>query len=573
MRKSIQLKMIFSFSMIVLIACIVISITSYMSSVNLVKDSLSTVAGNIASRAVEVIDIKKYQEITVESRKTDYYHELRSELNELREKTGLLYLYTMSRKETNNGYEYYYVVDGMPINDNTAAKLGQKEADTRFYPQMGRAFETGKRQIEMTNTEDYGRLITSYIPIKSDNGEVIGIIGADFDASKAYQVMRGDKIKLILLTLVILLVSLFVIFFFTRYLVKPLKQLTNQVEKIKSGDLSSSIETNLEDEIGVLTRAFQGMANDLRKLIEEIHNDSRQLVATSGQLLESTNEVKAGSQQIVASIQEISAGADIQSQSAEEGVQVMEDMAAGIQHSKSASSEVSEQSSLTLAEAEKGYAKILDVVSHMNDINQSVEQSGNAIKTLEVRSSEVSEIMNVIQSISSQTNLLALNASIEAARAGEYGRGFAVVAEEVRNLAEQSANSAKEVSDLIAKINHDTAHSVETMDVVVERVKSGIIIVQEAGEAFQTILAAIQDIVCKIQEVSAASEQMSAASEEIVASVAESAKIAEQSAYSTKNVVDVTVKQNDSIHDMSSSIDSLSKMAEQLNELVRNFKL
>ncbi|HWO96507.1 MAG TPA: HAMP domain-containing methyl-accepting chemotaxis protein [Bacillus sp. (in: firmicutes)] len=573
MKKSIKLKMLFSFSMIVLISCIVISVTSYISSVNLVKDSLSNVASSIASHAVKIIDIQRYQEITVESGETDYYYELRSELNQLRETTGLVYLYTMSREKSNNGYDYYYVVDGMPAGDENASALGEKEEDTRFHLAMDKVFDTGKTQIEMDDTEEYGGLVTSYIPIKSDTGEVIGIIGADFDASQAYQVMHSNKVKLILLTLFILLVSLVIIFSFTHYLVKPLKQLTSEVEKLKNGDLSSNIETNLSDEFGVLTRAFQGLVQDLRQIIRGINSNSSQLVTTSSQLLDSADEVKVGSQQIVATIQEIAAGSEIQFRGAEESVQVMEDMSKGIQHSANSSSSAFERSSLTLVEAEKGHEKVLNVIKHMNDIHQSVEQSGEAIKKLEVRSSEVSEIMNVIQNISAQTNLLALNAAIEAARAGEHGKGFAVVAEEVRKLAEQSTNSAKSVSELISKINVDTAYSVEMMDVVVQRVNSGRTIVQEAGEAFQNILVSIKEVAGQIQEISSAAEQMSTSSEEIVASVTELAKMAEQSAARTKNVVNITLTQDGFINDMAISIQSLSKMAEELDELVHKFKL
>ncbi|MCM3787211.1 methyl-accepting chemotaxis protein [Domibacillus indicus] len=565
--------MLFIFSMIVLLACVIISFVSYYTAEQLAKESLSSVTENIASRAAVLIDAAQYEEITMESSETAYYKELRANLNELREMNGLEYLYTMAREQEGDGYRYVYMVDGMPKGNENASGLGEIEENEEYYAMMNRVFETGKVQTEMSRTDDYGALVTTYVPIKAGDGRVIGLIGADFDASEAYKTMHANKINLVLLTGLILVLSLLVIFLVTHYLTKPLKRLTKEVERVKSGDLSSNIKDSSKDEFGVLTEAFQGMVYDLKKVIGGINDSTDQLVKTSGGLLKDAREISEGSRKVTASMQQIASGTDIQRKRAEESAGVMGELSQGIQHAAASSSVVSERASLTLAEAESGFQKVTDVVEQMHNINESVGQSSEAIKQLEQQSVEVTDILQVIQDISSQTNLLALNAAIEAARAGEHGKGFAVVAEEVRKLAEQSAQSAKEVSLLITNMNKDTNRSVDRMNVVVENVQSGILLVREAGEAFERILSSIEEIARQIEEVSSVSEEMSASSEEIAASVADSAQVAAQSADSTKHVQAIAVEQSSLTEHMSDSIQSLAHMAKELDGLVHKFKL
>ncbi|WNS81498.1 methyl-accepting chemotaxis protein [Domibacillus sp. DTU_2020_1001157_1_SI_ALB_TIR_016] len=573
MGKSIKGKMLFIFSVIVLLACMAISFVSYHAAQQLAKDSLSSVTENIASRAAGMIDTAQYENITVESGETVYYKELRANLNELREMNGVEYLYTMAREEEGDGYRYVYMVDGMPKGDENASGLGEIEENEEYYAMMNRVFETGKVQTEMSRTDDYGALVTTYVPIKAGDGRVIGLIGADFDASEAYKTMHANKIDLILLTGLILVLSLLVIFLVTHYLTKPLKRLTKEVERVKGGDLSSNIKPSSRDEFGVLTEAFQGMVHDLKKVIGGINDSTDQLVKTSGGLLKDAREISEGSRKVTASMQQIASGTDIQRKRAEEGAGVMSELSQGIQHAAASSSVVSERASLTLAEAESGFQKVTNVVEQMHNINESVGQSSEAIKQLEQQSVEVTDILQVIQDISSQTNLLALNAAIEAARAEEHGKGFAVVAEEVRKLAEQSAQSAKKVSLLITNMNKDTNRSVDRMNVVVENVQSGILLVREAGEAFERILSSIEEIARQIEEVSSVSEEMSASSEEIAASVADSAQVAAQSADSTKHVQAIVVEQSSLTEHMSDSIQSLAHMAKELDGLVHKFKL
>lgn len=572
MRKSIQMKMLISFSFIVFLACTMITGVNYYTSTKLVEETVGKQAGLIADKALNLIDVEKYKGITIENGENDYYHELRSELNNLREATGLLYLYTMSRSKTDDTYEYYYMVDGMPGED--ASDLGELEEDaTKSFPKMGEAFDTGEVQTDMTFTEEYGGIVSTYIPIKDSNGKVLGIVGADSDVTDVYTSMEENKNRILLITIGILFICLIFVFVFSHYLVKPLKRLTKQVEKVSKGELSLFTVKERSDEIGKLTSAFQQMLTDLRNMIQGINYNSNLLTEKSQFLLKDVHEVHAGSNQVVTSVQEVALNAETQFQHTKDSAHSLNEMTLGVQQIASASADVTLLSASTLLEAEKGYDRVSNAVNHMDTMNQSVKLSEVAMNQLEARSSEISNIVKIISDISDQTNLLALNATIEAARAGDHGKGFAVVANEVRKLAEQSQLSANHIHQLILTINEDTSKSKSTLNTVIEDVQKGIHVVEEAGESFSTILGAIKKIDIKIHEVSTTLEEIYASTEEISASAVESTSLAEKSTEKTKLIKNIAIEQDHYVGKMTKEINQLNEMSEELRCLVQRFTI
>ncbi|WP_408605270.1 methyl-accepting chemotaxis protein [Bacillus timonensis] len=272
-------------------------------------------------------------------------------------------------------------------------------------------------------------------------------------------------------------------------------------------------------------------------------------------------------------MQEVSAGSYTQYKSSEESAETLEQLSKGIRDIAATSSSVAELSTISLKYAEQGNNRIENVINQMTLLNDSVKVSASSIKELEEQSNEISVIIKIIRDISAQTNLLALNAAIEAARAGENGKGFAVVADEVRKLAEQSEDAAKNISTLISNMKEDTNRTVHSMKIVNDNVTEGITAVEEAGDSFVSILDSIQNVVAQIKGVSLTSEEMSAYSEEIATAVMETTVLANQAADRSKDVVGLTVEQENYINEILFSITSLKEMAANLDGLIKKFVL
>lgn len=568
MRSSLKIKMLMVFSILLVISCLLISFFIYHSSLELVKETVGKQNLNMIDQAISKIDVKGYQEIEIGAEKDDYYYELQKELSSVKDLHKVSSLYTMTRIKNGEGYDYYYMIDSVP-NDNST--IGVKEETPDSYPKIKQAFETGQTQFQLSNDSQYGGVLAIYAPIKNDAGEVIGLVGADLDATEVYADMNANQMKIILITLIILIVGICIVYFFTDYLTKPIRKLTSQVRQVGNGDLTVKIETDRKDEIGVLTNAFQQMVLDLQNIIIGINSSSKQLIDTTNGVAKSSEKATEAISHISASIQEVSAGAHAQYKSSEESSATLEQMSEGIQHIAEASLNVSQLSSISLQNVELGNGNIEKVIHQMKIINESVQLSANAIKKLENQSNEVSLIINMIRDIASQTNLLALNAAIEAARAGESGKGFAVVAEEVRKLAEESEKSASSISNLISKINEDTSLTVQTMNVVTGNVEDGLQAVEEAGKSFESILQSIQGVVSHTKQVSVTSEEMSAFSEEITAGVMETTMLANKAAKATESVVERTMEQESYNQDILHSVLKLNKMAEELEKSVSKF--
>ncbi|MDR3590740.1 MAG: methyl-accepting chemotaxis protein, partial [Negativicutes bacterium] len=212
-------------------------------------------------------------------------------------------------------------------------------------------------------------------------------------------------------------------------------------------------------------------------------------------------------------------------------------------------------------------------ITQMSQNEDTVTSSDPVVSKLGERSIVFCRIEDSIAGIAGQTNLLALNAAIEAARAGEQGRGFAVVAEEVRKLAEQSQDAAKQIASLIGEIQKDTDSAVVAMTEGTKEVRVGSEVVQDAGKTFQDIFAAFNQVTGQIREISGSIEELAGGSQQIVSSVREIDSISKEAASQAQTVSAATEEQSATMEEIAASSQSLARMAEELTQAVSRFKI
>lgn len=371
-----------------------------------------------------------------------------------------------------------------------------------------------------------------------------------------------------------LVVGAAVTWFFASRMSKPIITIAASVKRVEAGDLTvEPLNVKSRDEIGQLASDFNSMTVNLRGMVQLLGENAEQVAATSEQLTASAEQTSKATEQIAVTMQEVASGTDEQARNVDDTTSTITDMSDRLQQIAANSEEVSS----TVDEASQiitgGNQAIGTAITQMNSISQTVNGLATSIQLLGQRSSEISKIVEVITSLAEQTNLLALNAAIEAARAGEHGRGFAVVADEVRKLAEQSAQSTKQITELITAIQNDTNDAVKSMETTTSEVAAGIEVVNVAGQSFQEIWNSIHAVANQIQEVTAATMQMNAGAAQIVHSIEGIAQAAETTASGTQNVSAAAEEQLASMEEITSSAAALSRMAEDLQDLVQRFKV
>jgi len=358
--------------------------------------------------------------------------------------------------------------------------------------------------------------------------------------------------KLLIIILIVGAVSIIIGIFMsiktTKSIKAPVEKAAEQLELMSKGDFTFSISQNAikrGDELGVIARAMDALNTNLKNIFNEIITSVHSLTSSATQLSSIAEEMSR-------TAESSSSRANSVATASEEMSQTVVDVAKN-------TASIAESAKRAVDTAQHGNNIVEKSVSEVREIDETVNESAKFVKSLGERSVHIGEIVSVINDIADQTNLLALNAAIEAARAGEQGRGFAVVADEVRKLAERTAQATSEIEDMIKAIQNEVAKAVDKMDSATLKVQSGVDLTTQAGDALKAIVKSSDELQLMVQQIASATEEMSATSEQISKEIVDIANASRDTTASSQETAQAAV--------------GLSRIATKLDETIRFFRL
>jgi methyl-accepting chemotaxis protein len=346
-----------------------------------------------------------------------------------------------------------------------------------------------------------------------------------------------------------------------------LREMAGLSEAIAGGDLT--VQAQPRSQRDTLGRAFSEMTIGLRALVKSVRDSASQVSGGSNEVASASDESAKINLQAAAAIDEVTStmhemsinvqnmvkNTQTQASSVSETSASIDQMVASIQRVADTAKNLLDISQRSREEVHSGIQTMEKATDGLNRINTSIQTSSQIIGALGERADNIGKIVEVIDDLAEQTNLLALNAAIEAARAGEHGLGFAVVADEVRKLAEKSAQSTREISELIQSIQKEARKAVENMEKSTSIVNDGLIQGNDLSTALKKISSVVTEVYKFAQEIGAATNEQSNGSSQI--------------ARATTRLNEITHEINSSVEEQASGSQAVVRAMEKMRELIQ----
>ena len=576
-KKSLKKSITLLLFMLITTLFLIISGGMYYNSITSIQETFTKTTLLHGERVASQIDSTLYEDFLKTPTKNDTYEQLRTQLNDYREKIGAMYVYTL---EVTDDQKVQFMVDGLPAED--AAEIGTPTSVTTFED-VSAVINGETITTDIIQDPEWGNYIEVFVPIKSSSGAVIGILGIDMEAEVLDTVSKDvltDLLPVFLIVLFLLLAIILAIVYWTlSKKLNPLSRLTHIMGLISEGNLKeaktqmSLLHVKSLDEIGTLAFSVASMQTKLEDLIMKIQEHSSVVNQQSHTLKHTAKEVNESTNQIALTMDEMAHAVGVQAESASSVSEEMDGFSKLVQSTTDYGKKVVDSSTNISLNIENGTSLMNESIGNMENIYSMVQGSATKAQELEAQTSEITNIISFISNIADQTNLLALNAAIEAARAGEAGKGFAVVAEEVRKLADQVSNSVHSIHTIVNEVKSNSNGITSFLEKGLSDVEKGKESINQTEDAFDNISSEISLVNQSIRSMYEQLQSISTRQTLINGSIQEIAAASEESAAGIEQVSATSHQMNLSSDHIQKQVEDLGILSDQLNSLSQKFKV
>ena len=401
----------------------------------------------------------------------------------------------------------------------------------------------------------------------NDEWRIVSSIKTDTVLEEVYEIRNFT----VIIAVVFVIISIVLGILFAQIITGPIQKLVKVIKKAETGDLTVKADFKAIGDIRVLNSSFNGMLTQIKGLVADTEEVSRQVADEVEKINEISINSRNISENISIAIEDIAKGSGIQYDRSQESFESLEKLADNISYTISSISEVGTATDNTRNIGSEAISQIAMLKEQTNATNRSLEDMRETFEVLVREVKNIEEVLTFILGISDETSMLAMNASIEAARAGEAGKGFNVVAVEVSKLAKQTEESTNNINEVITKIK---THVNSTMDIL--QSSSAVFMeqshmVDKMIKSFEKIISSTNSINEKIDDVRRKTDEMNLLKEESLIATRSILEVAENSSANTEEVASVTVEELEVSKDLAEKANMLSEQMERLRESISKF--